>query len=365
MWRPVICFLCVSFVSSEQLSLKSGLTTLSDELAKIEFTGSKRADGEADGMKKSIANLLKSVSSVEKLDDGAKSVLQQVSTLLAQILIDLASARDAVQTEADKINPLLDACTHQDHVDEDAQKETSAQSHETNHSDCRTQEDADHASQTTACDAANQFTSSLSAPSCSVIEGGTTEETMQDWIEYFDGLRVWFGQQDQLFTPLKLACDTATTTSGDKKTECDQAMIALESSWCNWVNYRRGRCHNQGTCYTDHKGSHSSYVAQETPVSNQRENDAMMISYVKCLVDALVDGATDSSAWEESCALTKASNYDAYNNEWPSLNSMTSCDDVSMYPGHADWETTKYGDWDTGGNSGLVVIPANPTNCSV
>lgn len=346
---------------SEKMSLSSGVAALAEHLESVGLDGQHQSSGLASGRKMIVDNMLRVVQKSEKLDDAKKDILRNVSNLLTQILNDLVDDRIADQGQLDTILMAIPACRDDDAVASESVLELAANGRRTDHTTCRGEESSLFDADALACGTMTDFMKNTADAHCHFPNGADDASEIQTWGDmllngelYFDALsKQWPAQRD--------ACQAADSEWSQKAAECDTLFLNFETKVCEWSDARSARCNAEATCVNSHTTTHNARVTSVTNSSNQREADAAMIHYVRCLVDKMIEGADDYDTWKSSCEAQRTKDYSAdYNVEFPTVPTLDpACSLVQEHPGTANWESSEYSDF----NQDKVSIPDTDYEC--
>jgi hypothetical protein len=261
---------------SAETAFTRAIKAVEDGLSQVGAPGSSRQIA--------INALMRSVSKADKLSPQHSEILTNVTTMLDQILADLASDVVTQNTDVTAYVAALDACNVQDQATLDAKLADTA----TNlaaHTTCRTAQGVLHDIMETDCQAVTTFLTSL-ANTCTLP--APLQDNVEDWTTRLTAISGFFSSKNTAYTTLHNACTTATNNHETKATECNTLQGTYETSVCEYLGEYTSVCSARSTCF----GS-AQNTATETSYDNlaaDRARIARLIIYVQCLIAEVIAG---------------------------------------------------------------------------
>lgn len=353
-----------SSASQTTEQVKSSLSLIGDDLHALGAPGSAR--------QVAMGALMKSLSSSEKLLPNDKLILNNVSSLLDDILGQLEAQAVEDQTEIDGNDDTIANCNSAG-VTEDAALVENKNLKRQNHTDCRKEQKPLFDAETGFCDTLETFLKNLKHPDqhpdCT---GHSTTDTRyaDDWHGLFVSAAMYFGSKKDIFEIKRVPCESATEDLKNKMDECEEFQTGYESKFCELQQHRTLMCSTRTTCVTNANDDHQNLTDAITPLSDERHREARLIKHVICLINLLVTDA-DLTNLENDCPwlALDAVELDKYHNNFTSGGAADPCDldSVAVYPvaapatGHADWMQLAYGWLDVTRWAGVVPVSTGIT----
>lgn len=320
-----------------------------------------------------IDALMKSVSSSEKIDESTVNILQQIITLLDDILANMKAENTNDQDQLDLITNRLNNCNAAGDVAVADTKKDAEDGH-TLHNTCREQEQLDFDDDALKCSDLTSTLNAMSPTDCSALdhhdparqsvldnngtplEGTTRLATyasrltlLTSWDTRLSVVSAWFSTNKQLFETKAVPCEGSTDTLSKKKTECDQAQSQYENLFCLYRLELTTQCSDLDTCWQNGLDHQTNLTDNIKPIADQRHDEARVIEHVKCLVQKLIDGVTDHQPCEDVTAADATRYQTDYNVTYPDLPAKDDCDTtpVAVYPCGADEPGCVRSEWIT------------------
>lgn len=312
--------------------VKAAIANIGDGLKSITVPGKAR--------QMAIDALMKSVSGSEKLDPETADVLNNISSLLNDILDEMHAERNEDQQQLDGITDAVAACNGAGLV-EDGNLETTVTTSAQTHVDCRAVEANLFDVDAEKCLALTEFLQHLSQPNCQKPE--PTQAAIEAWNNMLHQGASWFTSTKTNYEPKRDDCLASTEDLKNQVEQCNRDQTNYENHFCEWHLHRTERCDQLEICYNNRIEAHNNLTAAIKPIADQRVREAGVIVHVQCLIDKLVnEGITDHEACD---TVDQSTLQDRYNNTYPDpLPTMDACSttEVSVHPGRDDWYNFAY-----------------------
>lgn len=360
----LFAFARASSASQTTEQVKSSLSLIGDDLHALGAPGSAR--------QVAMGALMKSLSSSEKLSPNDKLILNNVSSLLDDILGQLEAQANEDQDEIDG-NDLTIANCNSAGVTEDAALLEGMNGAKDNHTECRKDEKPLFDAETGFCDTLETFLNNLKHPDqhpdCT---GHSTTDTRyaDDWHSLFVSAAMYFSSKKVIFETKRVPCESATDDLKEKRDECETIQNGYENKFCELQQHRTLMCSTRTTCVNDANDDHQNVTDAITPLSDERHREARLIKHVICLINLLVTDANLNDL-ENDCPwlALDAVELDKYHNNFTSGGAADPCDvdSVAVYPvaapsaGHAEWWEFAYGWLDDTAWAGVVPVSTGIT----
>lgn len=305
-----------------------------------------------------LNSVLRSLSRTERIDTFANETLANVTTLLREVLINLAEFKNNTDTEIATHMARCTACVTYDA--QDAAYNATIDELIANHSAERAAQAAQLLLEDGNCTLLENYLTSLivDGPQ-SFCDFPASTAGSSIWDAIFNDGSTYFTNTRTTYETYRDGCTTEATATSTAQSEADGTQSTLETTYCTWNSHRNLQCSNRPTCHSDAEALYNTFTASAIPASNLNTELARMIDYVICLTENLrLLESTDKSA----CPMLPYSNVplqSTYNNTFPAWCPMVTCEALATYPGQTDFRSTVYGNLLTG-----TTPPAATTACA-
>lgn len=297
-----------------------------------------------------INAMMKTLAKSNKLDADSAATLQNVSDLLKDpILLSLESEKISKDGELAEVDTEVASC-NTNGVEDDGNKQTSANTARTDHSTCREEEFTAVINEETKCnEALGLMTATAAEVQCTytpVVDGRPypNAETIAAYLNKLNELDQQYTSKDTTVRPIIQECIDLTTTAASKMSECSQLQDQFETKFCEHRATRTALCSNRDECHTNATNAHDARWAAIGPLSTTRAKEACLIKHVICLIDNLLEhGTTDLDACDH-VGLDPTECAAQYGNVEPPVPAKDGCDTdaVSVHPGAGGWYAAEY-----------------------
>lgn len=249
--------------------------------------------------KLAIKGLLRSVSSVEYINETTNATLLNVTNLLEQIKLNMQSeATSATAYVADHVT-YMEACDER--LDDELENSrVAAESSESAHHTCRLDHNVSYHDHLNARAELLNFQTvtvhgtTLHPGSQSLIDVcGTpapTQNQVPAWETHHTDSNTWMGNARAIFTPIANADTTATALEVNNRSNCNGFQMRHETATCGYIATHISACTSRHACWVGVHGinasSDSVISAYDTDNSNVPRL-VRLIDYVICLVEEM------------------------------------------------------------------------------
>lgn len=328
-------------VSSTALEVSSAIQKVGEAMSELPYPGKMR--------QMAIDALMKSVSTVEKLDADAVALLNEIVDLLDEILTEMRASQAVDQNEINYILQLSTNCetTYDEGVPAAKQ---AAESKATEHATCRVTEDVDFGHHATECGKVTSYQNDnwkadepgASLQHCSAVH---SLDSLTQWDEWFKLYANIYKSASAQMTLLAPPCNSARDDLETQKEICDGLQHSYENLFCTWWLKQSTECTQKAACHANGVTAYNTLKATKIEVSDKRVNEARVIVHVKCLLTELIGGSADlpgpctaSTAAAETGIVT---DYGVIIKNVPPIIPCSTAD-VDVYPGEGTFADVFY-----------------------
>lgn len=308
---------------------QSMVSNLKSTIADVEFGSNSRSDGIAAGRKLILDNMIAGIESMESLTPDAVNFLTTAIPICQQILDTLMASRDASQGNLESLHDDFATCTpnfpdNAGNADLSTYQ-TTRDALSSAASAGWTAYEAYIDACTAVYDLISQHESAYSSLVCA--PGAATQDNANAWLALFTTV------QNAVVTQGR---STAYTTTRDNENcggnqglwhTARDAVNAQPTfnAYCNYVVTVHNNCVNRQDCHNAKEIAFNAAVAVAAGQDTQRETDAKMVTQIKCMIQALADGALNQAAIDTACAGVASQDFSAYSTNPESVPNMDAC----------------------------------------
>lgn len=324
----------------EQSEVASSAARINAELEKLNVTDS--------GAQFALYTLKKSLRKMDKLDPDGIATLQNVSSLLDDIMALYLADATAQQAIIDDYQNQIAACWATLPAVDDHWRGVANESAQ-NHTDCRSEELNLFNIDVTECGEFLAVLNGLYEPACNnaqnwpgSLNGGSPNTShIPEWTTFIDQGELWFNNTLAAYVPVRDDCVESTKNLEDQIVVCNGLQDTYENNVCTWRGFHKQNCISIDGCDSSLRSQYAALEASVMPTANQRVMLVQLIEYVQCLVDNFVSGVLDKS---QCMPMEALSTLQQYNNTFPDLGTKPTCTmaEVTPYPGATEWYNHAY-----------------------
>lgn len=327
-------------VLAEESAFSTSVQFLKEEAKSLDLGSSGYSSGVAKGRQLVLQTVLSEVESYGSLSPAAAAALAGIPALLQSILDLITAARDADNTIAGSYVALFAACTDATNSEQtaDAAALVTSDGALADLEACATTLATNQGTYDTACGALQTMLNTITTLTC-VVPGApsgpaSTQDDADTWITTTTTVTSSFGSPSadgwhQDFEALRPACTAAKNALTSQTSSCYVLHDTFNQAYCSYAQARTTRCDTEGSCYAGHLAAANTFNTAQATRAAQRENDAQVITSLKCLIEQMESNPTgnDLDSWRAACAAIRAADYSSYRGNQADIPTEVTCPD--------------------------------------
>jgi len=265
-----------------------------------------RHSPEMEGLEASMSQLAGNViSGREEMTKGIKDIADAVRAEMSKIVAEVENGeKQALQDQINAGVAAFDECAAPATIDDNF--ETAANSKETAHSDCRTEEKT---LKGVAANKANTYDDEFPAspPSCNSNFAATyatpaTMEQISTFTECVQKTADWWSAYKSSAIPAANAYKAAAIAHTDETAKCNTAQTTFETTYCSYAVHFEDTCGAYTRCYTAKSSAFQNMTKDVQTLEATHKRLFTSAKHITCLLNLLEDTSnTDKQTLLNDC----------------------------------------------------------------